>query len=55
MSRAEWALVVSGFLRFGLVILGSVLGLRWMAGAGVLLAGVAGVWLAAIAQRQPPQ
>jgi hypothetical protein len=56
MSRAEWALVAAGFLGFGLVALGRyALGERWRAGAGALLAAVALIVLAVLAQRKPPR
>jgi hypothetical protein len=52
MSRTECALVAAGLAGFGLGHY--ALGWRWLTSAGILLAGVACVWLGAIAQwRQP--
>jgi hypothetical protein len=51
MSRGEWALVAAGLVGFGLTGLGRyVVGQRWLTLAGVLLAGVATVWLVVIQQ-----
>ena len=50
MSPRGVALVATGFLGFALVGLGHLLDVRWLTGAGILLALVACVWLAAISQ-----
>jgi hypothetical protein len=56
MNRTEWALVVVGQAGFFLVGLGHIaLGWRGLTYAGVLVAGVATVWLAVIVQRRPRQ
>jgi hypothetical protein len=55
-SRTERALVAAGFLGFGLAALGHyAIGQRWLTGAGFLVAAVALIWLAVIAQQKPPR
>jgi hypothetical protein len=55
MSRTEWALACAGVLGFAVAALGhDALGWRWLTYAGVLVAGIALVWLAVLAQQMPP-
>jgi hypothetical protein len=56
MNRTERALVVIGFLGFGLAALGYyAIGERWLTGAGVLVAGVACIALVVLDQQRPPR
>jgi hypothetical protein len=56
MSRAERTLAAVGFLGFDLAAFGHyALGERWLTGAGFLVAAVALIWLAVIAQQRPPR